>query len=78
MIAAASNAAANVAGGVAAGLAVAAFIVLYFLPVIVAWRRRIPNVSAVVIIDLFLGWTFVGWVIALVLACQEAPRYPPR
>lgn len=39
---------------------------LYFLPTIVAWNRRKPN--ATIIINLFLGWTLIGWVVALAMA----------
>lgn len=46
-------------------------IVLYMLPTIVATRRKKKNVSAITMLNLFLGWTFIGWVIALVWACTE-------
>jgi hypothetical protein len=48
----------------------AVFVVLlfYFMPSIVAWSRRRPNRGAVFALNLFLGWTLVGWVIALVWA----------
>jgi hypothetical protein len=39
---------------------------LYFLPAIVGSRKR--NSGAIFILNLFLGWTFVGWVVALVWA----------
>jgi uncharacterized membrane protein len=40
--------------------------VLYFLPSFIAWNK--PNGNTVMTINLFLGWTFVGWVIALALS----------
>jgi len=55
--------------GVIAGLI--AFIVilfLYFLPYIVANRRKHKNAGAIGILNFFLGWTLIGWVIALVWA----------
>lgn len=39
---------------------------LYFLPWIVAYRRDHPNCNAIALLNLFLGWTFLGWVLALV------------
>jgi Superinfection immunity protein len=48
-------------------LAVAA-IGLYFLPSIVAYSRANHNVGAIFVLNLLLGWTFVGWVVALVWA----------
>jgi T4 superinfection immunity protein len=47
---------------------------LYFLPTIVAGCRRHPNQAGIVILNLFLGWTFVGWVIALVWAVSALPQ----
>jgi hypothetical protein len=41
-------------------------LLLYFLPAIVAIVRGHPNSLAIFILNLLLGWTFIGWVIALV------------
>jgi uncharacterized membrane protein YqaE (UPF0057 family) len=43
---------------------------LYFLPSVVAWRRR-NHTAAIFALNLFLGWTLVGWVAALVLALWQ-------
>lgn len=49
------------------GLAVLAL--LYFLPTIVVLMRRAHDVAGVVIVlNLFLGWTFLGWVASLAMA----------
>ena len=37
-----------------------------FLPVSVAVKRGHPNAAAIFILNLLLGWTFLGWVAALV------------
>jgi len=47
-------------------------IILYFWPACVASGKR--NSGAIFALNLFLGWTFVGWVIALVWACCEEPE----
>lgn len=39
-------------------------LVLYFLPSIIAYRRN-NNFSAILVLNLFLGWTFVFWVVSL-------------
>ena len=39
---------------------------LYFLPTIIAVNRKKKNQSAIFLLNLFLGWTIIGWVIALV------------
>jgi hypothetical protein len=48
-------------------LAIIAF--LYFVPTIVASNRKHHNTMAIFVLNLFLGWTFIGWLAALVWAC---------
>lgn len=49
-----------------AGMALLLVLVaIYFLPTIVAMSRRHHQVGAIVVINLFLGWTLIGWVVAL-------------
>lgn len=48
---------------------------LYFLPAIIAAARHTHNSTGILLLNIFLGWTFVGWVIALVLAICSAPSY---
>jgi len=48
--------------------------VLYFLPTLIAWRK--PQRGSVMAINLFLGWTLVGWVVALAWAAKDQP--PPQ
>lgn len=45
----------------------------YFLPAIVGAVRSVPNLGSVVVINFFLGWTFVGWVVALAMAFRSGP-----
>lgn len=40
----------------------------YFLPSIIAGARSHPNMVPIVVVNLFLGWLLVGWVIALAWA----------
>ncbi|WP_241663547.1 superinfection immunity protein [Pseudomonas sp. Sample_11] len=42
--------------------------VVYFLPTFVASNRKHVNGTSIFLVNLFLGWTFLGWVIALVWA----------
>ena len=39
--------------------------IVYFIPVIVAHIRRHKNIVPIAILNLFLGWTFLGWLAAL-------------
>ena len=59
-------------GGAAALLVVIVGIGLYFLPTIVAVARKVTNQGSVFVINFFLGWTFVGWVVALAMACRTS------
>lgn len=45
---------------------------IYFLPTIVG--RNKENGTAIFILNLFLGWTFIGWVVALVWATTKDRR----
>jgi hypothetical protein len=43
---------------------------LYFLPWAVAATRGRPNTGGVFLVNLLVGWTLIGWIAALVMACQ--------
>ena len=43
---------------------------LYFLPTIVGFSRRVVNRGSVAVINVFLGWTVIGWVVALAMAVR--------
>ena len=43
----------------------------YFIPTIVAKVRHKENINAIFVLNLFLGWTIVGWVVALVWAVSK-------
>lgn len=40
----------------------------YFLPTIVSLCRKANKTLSVFIVNLFLGWTLIGWIVAIVLA----------
>jgi uncharacterized membrane protein HdeD (DUF308 family) len=40
----------------------------YFIPTAIAVKRQHRNTTAIVVLNIFAGWTFVGWVVALVWA----------
>jgi hypothetical protein len=52
--------------------------VAYWVPTIVALVRKdnLPSLGSIVVINFFLGWTLVGWVVALAMACRSAPTQP--
>ena len=48
---------------------------IYFLPTGIAIIRSRSNTGAIFVLDLFLGWTGIGWVVALVWAvATDVPR----
>lgn len=50
---------------------------IYFLPAIKAYQENKTNRQAILILNLFLGWTLVGWVVALVWACTRNDSHHP-
>jgi len=44
---------------------------VYFVPTIIAIIRHTRNVLGIVLLNIFGGWTFVGWVIALVWSIRD-------
>jgi uncharacterized membrane protein len=46
-------------------------LVIYFVPSINAIVRHHHNSTAIVLCNLLLGWTFLGWVAALVWSATE-------
>lgn len=55
---------------------------IYFLPSLIAVARHTHNSTGIFLFNLFLGWTVIGWVIALLIAVCSSPRppywyYPP-
>jgi thiol:disulfide interchange protein len=58
----------------AAILLMAVGIWIYFLPWLEARHRKHPNAASIGILNLLLGWTFLGWVAALVWAFTNPQR----
>jgi hypothetical protein len=44
-------------------------VLLYFLPTVVALIRGHLSALAIFLLNLFLGWTLIGWIIALIWSC---------
>jgi Superinfection immunity protein len=49
---------------------------MYWLPTIVAVVRHTPSALGVAVLNFFLGWTVIGWILALVwaLAAHTGPH----
>jgi hypothetical protein len=50
---------------------------VYFIPALVAWRRDHKSLPFVFCLNAMLGWTFFGWVVALVWAITGPSRRAP-
>jgi hypothetical protein len=44
---------------------------LYMIPTIIAAIRNHNNAVALGVVNFFLGWTFIGWVLCLAWACTN-------
>jgi Superinfection immunity protein len=65
-------------GNAAVGLVIwLAAIAAYFIPTVIAWIRHVPHRGSVTVINVFLGWTVIGWVVALAMACRSRPVVTP-
>lgn len=47
--------------------------VMYWVPTIIAVLRRTPSALGVAAVNFFLGWTIIGWIVALVMALAAPP-----
>jgi len=52
-------------------LAVVLIVSFYFLPTLIAFLRQHRNRLAVFLLNLFLGWTGLGWVVSLVWSVMK-------
>ncbi len=47
---------------------------IHFLPAIIAALRHSRSVAGIFLVNLFLGWTVIGWIVALVWALRSEPK----
>ena len=50
---------------------------IHFLPAIISGVRHTRNFGWILVVNIFLAWTVIGWIIALVWACLDQPSYLP-
>lgn len=63
-------------GSAAAGAAVffIVLLVMYFIPSVVAVMRKHRQTGAIIATNFFFGWTFIGWVLALIWSLTASER----
>jgi hypothetical protein len=59
------------------GTTVALLVALYFLPSIVAYSRSHRQAGAITVLNLLLGWTVLGWILAMVWAATAVNKPQP-
>lgn len=52
------------------GLGLGLPLAMYFLPSIIALARSKRDTLAIFMLNLFLGWSVIGWIVALVWAVK--------
>lgn len=52
-------------------LAIGIGLMFYFIPTIVAVCKKQPNKLGIFFVNLFFGWSLIGWVVALVWAVKN-------
>jgi hypothetical protein len=49
-------------------------VICYFAPAFVATARNCKAIDGILVVNVFLGWTFIGWVVALAWAASGETR----
>ena len=51
-----------------------AFTLIYMVPSVIAFGRNTEYAVAIILVNLLLGWTVLGWIWALIWALDDAPK----
>lgn len=47
------------------------YVLIYFLPTLIGVLRKKANSTSIFVVNLFLGWTVIGWVVCLAWAFAQ-------
>lgn len=50
---------------------------VYAAPTLIAYTRKHRNIASIIVINLLLGWTMLGWIVALAWAFSKDVRTQP-
>jgi hypothetical protein len=51
-------------------------LLLYFVPSVIGFSRKHQNAAAILMLNIFLGWTVLGWIACLVWSVTAVqPQY---
>jgi Na+/H+-dicarboxylate symporter len=56
------------------GILIIPFLIIYFIPTMIVFSRNSPNKIGVFLLNLFLGFTFIGWIVALIWAFSSKAK----
>jgi len=45
---------------------------IYYIPSFLAIIRKRPDILKIFLFNMFLGWTIMGWILALIWSLQKA------
>ena len=65
-------------GGMFVMTVVISLVFFYFLPSVSADVRNVQHAAAIALINLFFGWTVLGWLAALIWAVVEKVQEPEQ
>jgi len=51
---------------------IVSFLAIYFLPTLISSKG--PKQNMIILINIFLGFTYVGWVVALIMVVYERDK----
>ena len=51
-----------------------AAVLFYFSPSIIAYDRKHRNFTTILILNIFMGWTVLGWLIAFIWSTTDNTR----
>ena len=68
----------NVGTVIATVVVLTVLLAIYFLPTIIAVCQNHRNTASIVVVNFFLGWTMVGWVLAVAWSLSNASRSKPE
>jgi hypothetical protein len=57
-------------GSVGAGFVIMILALLYALPTLTAYSRKVNNAGQIALLNILAGWTFIGWIVAMVWAAK--------
>jgi hypothetical protein len=60
------------------GFLIVIAVFIYFVPSIIAYRKKKRDVTPILLINIFLGWTLIGWVVALIWAVSSEKKITDR